>query len=82
MSDLSIQHYVDKLWGRISINADNNYCWTLPTAFSSSAYIGVATDIESDVSLVQPIGLNGLYLNRAQFAAVNYQQVYAMVIGV
>ena len=70
------------LWGRVSINADNNYCWNFPTNFKSTGYIALSTDVEGDISLVQPIGLNGLYVNRLQFAEVNYQQVYALVIGV
>lgn len=71
-----------KLWGRVSINADNDYCWTFPTNFKSAGYIALSTDVEGDISLVQPIGLNGLYVNRLQFAKVTYQQVYAFVIGV
>ena len=70
------------LWGRIIINADNDYCWTLPTNFKSAGYIAISTDLENDVSLVQPIGINGIYLNRIQFAKVSYQQVYVMAIGV
>ena len=71
-----------KLWGRISINADNDYCWTLPTNFKNAGYIALSTDLESDTSIVQPIGINGIYLNHIQFAKVSYQQVYVMVIGV
>ena len=74
--------FAAKLWGRISINAGNNYCWTFPTNFKSTGYIALSTDMEGDTSLVQPIGLNGLYVNRLQFAEVNYQQVYALAIGV
>lgn len=72
----------NRLWGRISINADNNYCWTLPTNFKSAGYIAISTDLENDVSLVQPIGINGIYLSRIQFAKASYQQVYVMAIGV
>nr|DAY67416.1 MAG TPA: hypothetical protein [Caudoviricetes sp.] len=31
---------------------------------------------------MQPIGLNGLYVNRLQFTEVNYQQVFVLAIGV
>lgn len=77
-----ILQFAAKLWGRVSINADNNYCWTFPTTLKTSGYIALSTDVEGDTSLIQPIGLNGLYLNRLQFATVSYQQVFALVIGV
>lgn len=71
-----------KLWGRVSINADNNYCWNFPTTLKSSGFIALSTDVEGNIDLVKPIGLSSLYLNRLQFAPVAYLQVYAFVIGV
>lgn len=74
--------FLNKLWGRVSINADNNYCWNFPTTLKSSGFIALSTDVEGNIDLVKPIGLSSLYLNRLQFAPVAYLQVYAFVIGV
>ena len=79
---LAICYSAGKLWGTISINADSDYCWIFPTSFKSTGYIALSTDVESDVGLVQPIGLNGLYINRLQFAKATYQRVYALAIGI
>lgn len=73
---------VGKLWGRVSINADNDYCWTFPTKLKSNGFIALSTDVEGNIDLVKPIGLSSLYLNRLQFAPVAYLQVYAFVIGI
>lgn len=72
----------NRLWGRVSINADNNYCWNFPTTLKSNGFIALSTDVEGNIDLVKPIGLSSLYLNRLQFAPVAYLQVYAFVIGV
>lgn len=79
----AVIYYWDvKLWGRVSINADNNYCWNFPTTLKSRGFIALSTDVEGNIDLVKPIGLSSLYLNRLQFAPVAYLQVYAFVIGV
>ena len=79
---LCLYNSVAKLWGRVSINADNNYCWNFPTTLKSNGFIALSADVEGNIDLVKPIGLSSLYLNRLQFAPVAYLQVYAFVIGV
>ena len=68
--------------GRIYINADNNYTWTFPITYQKAPYIALSTDAQSDADTAYAIGLGRFTVNSIEFANENYQQVFAMVIGV
>ena len=71
-----------KLWGRIYINADNNYTWTFPITYQKTPYIALSTDAQVNADAAFAIGLGRFTVNSIEFAKANYQQVFAMAIGV
>lgn len=68
-------------WGRPYINADNNYRWYFPTAFKTSTYTVLATEVEDVVGREGIIAVSSQYLAYCNFLNKTINMVNTIAIG-
>ena len=68
-------------WGRPYINADNDYHWYFPTAFRTSTYTVLSTEVESTVGSESIVAISSMSLSYCTFLAKTVNMVNAIAIG-
>lgn len=54
----------------------------MPITYQKTPYIALSTDSQTEAGIAYSIGIGKFTVNSIEFAKENYQQVFAMVIGV